>query len=313
MNNLLIPFGVHRNTGEIIEPEDAPKGRACDCLCPSCKAPLLCRHPKEKRDHFAHDSRHEEAKPEANCELSPAVAVSMMIREIATRTIGNILKTPSLKENIYCSYCGKSDPITITDSASNTISDAEANVKIFGCNMDIKFTIDGYSVLLDLVYKGKPPAVIDEKKLQKDKVALMSLDCDTFSIAFLASNRKRRYSEYVLDFILTDGKRNWRFHPKMASKLQNAERQHLCSQNRPGRSYLMQKTKCKSEFRSNKNKLTNHRQGLPSAQRINLPTTSNQSRQKFRCINCEVEWFHNSAEETLTCPECKSHLFAIPA
>ncbi|MCP4488613.1 MAG: hypothetical protein GY820_15065 [Gammaproteobacteria bacterium] len=44
MSELLIPFGIHRHSGDIVEPEDAPKGRACNCLCPGCKAPLLSRH-----------------------------------------------------------------------------------------------------------------------------------------------------------------------------------------------------------------------------------------------------------------------------
>ncbi len=73
MTGLLIPFGLDRNTRDIVEPEDAARGRACNCICPGCAAPLLSRHPKENRIHFAHDSKHPEAKPEEECPFSSAV------------------------------------------------------------------------------------------------------------------------------------------------------------------------------------------------------------------------------------------------
>src|SRR5690606_155915 len=91
MKNLLIPFGIDKNTAQIIEPEDAVKGRSCNCDCPGCGAPLLSRHPRINRIHFAHDSKHPDALPDSDCPLSPMVALLMMLRHLAPRLIGELL------------------------------------------------------------------------------------------------------------------------------------------------------------------------------------------------------------------------------
>ena len=131
MGDLLIPFGIHRDTGDIVEPEDAPKGRACNCLCPGCKAPVLSRHPKQNRFHFAHDSRHELARPEAECPFNSAVAVAMMIRELAPSFTGKSFNTPDYQINLKHPCCGlKYDFITISQSATVRIDESSANVPV---------------------------------------------------------------------------------------------------------------------------------------------------------------------------------------
>jgi hypothetical protein len=229
MSDLLIPFGIHRDTGTIVEPEDAPKGRACDCLCPGCKAPLLSRHPKEKRYHFAHDSHHENAKPDEECPFSSAVAVAMMVRKIGEETKGRVINTPPLLWMNTFDCCGESKFVEVTRGASNVIDNVHVNAKVFGHHVDIVLEIRGYRILVDLVYEGKPSIFIDEERLQANSAALLELDCDSFSMSALKSNRSLRFSESALVFLLGDGVRGWRFHPKIASASRKARELHRCS------------------------------------------------------------------------------------
>lgn len=75
---LLIPFGVDAASGLIVEPEDAERGQACNCVCPGCKAPLLSKHSVDRRRHFSHDSSRFDAKPIEKCPFNSAVAVAII-------------------------------------------------------------------------------------------------------------------------------------------------------------------------------------------------------------------------------------------
>lgn len=214
MSDLLIPFGIHKVTGAIVEPEDAAKGRACDCLCPGCKAPLLCRHPKEMRDHFAHDSRHEHARPVKHCPFSSAVAVAMMIREMVPAYVGKLLATPALEVSERCPRCRHYESIKVTQSAHNRVDEAEANVSLYGHRVDVKLMISGHPLLVDLVYRGKLPMRLDEAALQGDRVAVLELDCDHFSLKAIKRNRELRFSQAILAYFLNHRFKSWRFHPR---------------------------------------------------------------------------------------------------
>ena len=58
MNGLtLIPFGLHLDTNRVVDVGSVPNGINCQCICPSCKTPLIARHGAVKEWHFAHQSR----------------------------------------------------------------------------------------------------------------------------------------------------------------------------------------------------------------------------------------------------------------
>ena len=291
MNELLIPFGIHLETGEIIEPEDAPSGRACNCLCPGCRSPLLSRHPKVKRYHFAHDSRRYGRKPEEDCPFNSAVAVAMMAREMATELPGKILETPSLKDRLYCSFCGGSDSVQVSLGAQNAIARAQASVNVYGHHVDLMLEVGCYKVLLDLVYKGKPTITVDRSKLQESKVALLTLDCDSFSVSSFKRDRDLRFSEAVIAFILRDGIKAWAFHPKTVPKLDQAGRVHKCSK----------PTQIRRPFGK-----TSYDRALPVNWEREVPV---KKPKRFQCVVCRVEWEHDFTNQ-LHCPKCKSHLYA---
>ncbi|RLT87701.1 MULTISPECIES: hypothetical protein [unclassified Ketobacter] len=292
MSELLIPFGIHKITGEIVEPEDAPKGRACNCLCPGCKAPLLSRHPKEKRYHFAHDSRHKDAKPEEECPFNSAVAVAMMVREVAVQLVGEVLETPLLEVTEYHACCGNSELLQVSRGASNTIDKAQASVKVFDHHVDLLLEVGGYPILVDLVYKGKLPIMIDEGKLQDNKAALLTLNCDSFSISSLKKDRNLRFSEAVLAFVLREGLRDWAFHPKTASLLHQARRDHQC--------FKADRRGYSSGWSGHFNPVVPAKQKLQTIKREPV---------RFQCVMCGVEWVHDFSQG-LRCPKCQSHLFA---
>ncbi len=305
MYELLVPFGIHRESGKIVEPEDAPKGRACNCLCPGCKAPLLSRHPKVNRYHFAHDSKHESAKPEQSCPFSSTVAVAMMIRHLAPRLKGRVIQTPAYRLPLQFDCCWtNTPPVLVSRSAKVMIDQSSANFSDKSLRFDLCFKVGDYSILVDLVYRGKPSAALRVKKLNAARAGVLELDCSKFSIASLKADRSRRFSDAVIDFILKDGFRVWRYHPRQEARLKAAREKHRC-QPRQKQSYPVyskSSTQPPNRVRSqNRTRSQDSEQQKPVEKPV-ISTT-------YFCVLCNAEWIHRSNKD-LECPGCHSHLYS---
>ncbi|WP_461516620.1 hypothetical protein [Porticoccus sp.] len=270
MDELLIPFGYDKNTGAIVEPEDAARGRACNCICPGCCAPLVSRHSEVKRSHFAHDSKNKTENPSDDCPFSSAVAIAMMARNLVDEYAEKSLSTPG--HSVMYSYecCGKTDEIVVSSGAINTIDSAESNVSLAGQHVDLKFVIAGYQIYVDLVYAGKHPVSVPSEVLQENKAGLLRLYCSSFSTSDFSANRDMRFSDAVLNFVLVDGFKDWVFHPRESSCLNNARSGHRCRKS--------------SE----------------------LAYTSSK---KLQCVRCGLAW-EKAFSQPFVCPECNAtHLY----
>jgi hypothetical protein len=325
MNDLLIPFGVHRTTGDLVEPEDAEKGRACNCLCPGCKAPLLCRRPKIKRDHFAHDSHHKEARPKKHCPFSSAVAVAMMVRNLAPEMVGKMLATPSRTVMEVCTRCGKQEPIEVTRYSTNRIDEAVADVLIYGHRVDLKLSVAGFTVLVDLVYKGKQSPLLNESMLQEKRIAVLELSCDRFPVASLRRNRKLRFSEAILAFFQNPGDKHWRFHPRTKSLREKIRQDHQCRHRavRPPRARFKRDRVYTSRERDDSFSLMgtlSHRDSSDEVgemfeweHEMTDPTVVDKENdaiaKRFECVLCNLCWVHHGSRNW-KCPICNSYLYS---
>lgn len=301
MSELLIPFGIHRESGAIVEPEDAPKGRACLCLCPGCKAPLLSRHPKINRYHFAHDSRHELAKPEQECPFSSPVAVAMMVRELAGSLTGQFISTPHYQVLLKHPCCDmRNDWVQISQSARVEIDQSASNAGQF----DLQLTVGGYAILIDLFYKGKPATALDEAQLQAAKAGVLALDCDSFSMPIFRKKRSVRFSEAVADFVLNAGKRKWRYHPGQAARLEAARESHQCRRGFSPAIIREPHTYAEPVVRAVPARVVDHKPKIPKRLPKKLPEPK-----KYRCVLCDRDWMQHLIGPP-KCPGCQSHLYA---
>ncbi len=295
MGELLIPFGIHRESGSIVEPEDAAKGRACNCLCPGCKAPLLSRHPKINRYHFAHDTRHELAKPELECPFSSPVAVAMMVRELADSLTGLFIHTPNYQVLLKHPCCDKRhDWVQISHAACVEIAQSIANAEHF----DLKLKVGGYPILIDLVYKGKPATALDEVSLQTAKAGVLALDCDSFSMPLFRKGRSGRFSDAVTDFVLNTGKRKWCYHPRQVARLEAARESHQCRRG-------FNPMSIREPYTYPEPTTVVHRKPekpQPSPEKLPEP-------KKYHCVLCDRDWVQHFIGPP-NCPGCQSHLYA---
>ena len=234
MKNLLIPFGLDPINNKIVEPEDAVRGRACNCICPGCQAPLLSRHPIENRIHFAHDSKHPEAKPEEECPFSSAVAIAMMARELVDSLPDKVFETPDYNLEYHFECCGVTEKLPVTSQKRLTISGANKKPLFAGQTFDLELRFGEAKILLDLFYKDKSPKLVENTKAYDEaKSSVLAINCDTFDAEILAENKNLRFSEAVLEFLLKTGDRHWSFHPRQLTLEAKNKNSHQCQPSIP--------------------------------------------------------------------------------
>jgi len=75
--NLRVPFGMGVHDGRMYGPLEVARGRACNCVCPGCREPLLAKLPVESNrvPHFAH-------APGAECALGLETSLHLAAKQI---------------------------------------------------------------------------------------------------------------------------------------------------------------------------------------------------------------------------------------
>lgn len=300
---LLIPFGLNRKTKEIVEPEDAARGRACNCICPGCQAPLLSRHPKENRIHFAHDSKHPEAKPEEECPFSSAVAIAMMARELAESLPGKVFEIPDYEYEYSFDCCGDIETLQVTEQKCLTITSAKKKSQFAGQTFDLEISFGEAKILVDLFYKGKPPQIVENSEaFAEGKCGVLAISCDTFDVSALAENKSIRFSDAVLGFLLQTGFRRWRFHPRQLTLVAKLADSHQC---RPS----INAWEGASDFEDDSELYSGGAYDEPASKNDLKPLPPFEPKQ-YRCAMCQETWLQKEAGAP-TCPKCNTHLFSI--
>lgn len=230
MDGLLIPFGIYPATGEMIEPEDAKNGRQCGCVCPGCKSPLLARHPKERRAHFAHDS----SSPDADitiiqaCPFNGPFAIRLMALHIAQSFVGEVVCLPDYSVDVPFECC-KSLSVAVTKASEQMITGIESDVSANGHIFDLKFYFGQHSVLLRMKYPGRPLPDITTSELQQfGKTGVIALDLESFERSVQPELRDARFSVQVRDFVLRSGYKEWIYHPKGRRAVDQVKTDHEC-------------------------------------------------------------------------------------
>ncbi|MCP4488614.1 MAG: hypothetical protein GY820_15070 [Gammaproteobacteria bacterium] len=95
--------------------------------------------------------------------------------------------------------------IPISQNSMVHIDEIEVNASFKSHRFDLLVTTGSYSILIDLLYKGKSTASLPASELATDNPGIMALDCDSFSIAALKADRTKRFSVAVTDFVLKKG------------------------------------------------------------------------------------------------------------
>lgn len=70
----LVPFGLRPN-GRLIDASMAERGKACNCVCPGCKRPLIARKGHVRVEHFGHEV-------DTDCQRGAEIALHMAAKQL---------------------------------------------------------------------------------------------------------------------------------------------------------------------------------------------------------------------------------------
>lgn len=202
-------------------------------MCPGCHAPVLSRHPKDKRFHFAHDTRHPDALPDAECPFSSIVALLMMVRHVLPDCAGKAFGLSPCSLMFYSSCCPKTSPQEIYVSTISSVvpTAIELNPLVGNMSFDAALVVGGHRIYVELFGGGRELFSINKPLLQNLKAGVISIN--VYELAALVSesldaNLKIRFSDVVLECLLKPDSKSWRFHPNEQSVGGLARAEHKC-------------------------------------------------------------------------------------
>lgn len=113
-----VPFGIHRQTGKLMDITEVARGTSCDCICPGCKTELVAKQGDIKLWHFAHSTA-----IDAECNGLMAAIMAKVLDVITSKGViafphliegceGGAVQLSDIKENI--AFCGITAPLMAT-------------------------------------------------------------------------------------------------------------------------------------------------------------------------------------------------------
>ena len=151
--------------GKLIHISKVPKGLDCNCLCPSCKSPLVAKKGEQNAMHFAHYRV-------SDCKNGTETALHMMAKSVIAEQKN--LFIPYTPKNVYGdSYGGKIfsfENAVIEKQISNTVrSDVLLSIDDRLLNVEIRVTHKvNNEKLLELFNLGIPTIEIDLREIKSN-------------------------------------------------------------------------------------------------------------------------------------------------
>ena len=288
----LIPFGEDAETGMLVDVGSVPKGRACGCICPSCKTPLVARQGNINEWHFAHRSQNVHEKTQTACSFSFFVSVRLMIRQISQHGLSIKLPKLSMSFPVVDSETDElcEEDLEVTPESIKSLTNVEVGEAFSGTVVDAIGQIDSVPLVIYVSYKGRAvPSELFEPRVPLCGVLEVKADA---LWAFMMKGEKGHYIGSLKQYLetQTSGKR-WVYHPRYSRLKAQAEsiyeqfsQRRRRQFNEPGIRYT----------------------GGRSAPRMPMFSAPRELPKKnYVCVMCHESWYSDSH----VCPKCETHLF----
>lgn len=293
----LIPFGLEVESAQLVDVGSVKRGKACGCICPSCKTPLVARQGDAKEWHFAHHSQKVHSETQNQCEYSFAVSVRLMLRQLAVE--GLKFRTPRLEKSLpaHNEYTNEQTDFgyLVTDECLLELADVKVGATFCGVTVDVLGYVEGVPFVVFVTSRNRtlPPEL---KNPSTPKCGVVALGINGVPGLF-SQETGGQYKEVLRRHIENEtlGK-TWAYHPR-EQKLRAAALERR-------KAWLLQQDSAVKRKAS-----TGHL--LPgSAKPTTRPSIKRYKSVKQRignytCVMCKSEWTGTSR----ICEKCNTHLF----
>ncbi|PKH86886.1 putative zinc ribbon protein [Colwellia sp. Bg11-28] len=273
----LIPFAYLASTQELVDVADVPSGKDCQCVCPSCKIPLIAKKGMVKEWHFAHDSQFIDKEQTEPCDFSWAVAVKMMIKQLLMD--GTEISLPDYHMELpSIGYKSTNQKVLITKPSR--VKYSNPTLKEYGC--DIILEVGGKK--LGLIFFMSKKNTMDEQTIDPHLVGLIGVDINGFAYdeTGKAINHLRAYLKLSIESHVRS--KSWLYHARQRSVIEKELQ----------RQRTLKNLELSRDARLGRNKA--------------LDTTVDKFQSSWFCVACK----HSYQGENIglnPCPKCNSHFY----
>jgi hypothetical protein len=288
MNELsLIPFGLRLPDKQFVDVSEVKRGRRCDCICPSCKTPLIARQGEINEWHFAHVSKGVSKETENECEYSFWVSVILMAKQVIQTA--ESINLPSL-----VMYTSDAKEVNITEQQEVLLNDVKIEQKVSSVSVDAILKIGGYEII---VVFSAPHKLIDNSVLNVvdgDKSGVLEISLfDAYQWLFGCNNQGKYTQAIKLNILEKNNCKKWLYHPRklIFEKRYNIE---LSSDRHPRKLFIG-------------NPSINSHSNV-SLESYNLDSSKDKhyvKHKQYKCVICHHNWFG-----TNECINCKTHIYS---
>lgn len=218
---MLIPFGF--KDGKYLDISEVERGRACACVCPSCKQNLVAKkglNPDKMIHHFAHDKKSKEEQGETiECKYSFCVVARLVIKQCLRELSQFEIQLPEWKLLLT-----KQDKYGREVSVSGLVTQAHVlNIDAFEVEptpplseLDVLCCVNGYAFGIHFSYQGR--TMIDSNRYEGISVVDINLEALQLLYATYEHETHDSFKSLVMDYVLNSGQRNWVVHARYTAR-----------------------------------------------------------------------------------------------
>jgi hypothetical protein len=298
MNEYLrIPFGQREVDGAIVDVHDAPNGRACGCICPSCKTPLIARQGTEREWHFAHASKSVYAATSDKCEFSVYVAAAMMGKQLFVERPAVHLPAYEITLRGTGAVTGKQHSVSVrvTTESVVTLDSCQVEADVGGLRIDIHSTVKDRPLAFYLIHPERRLPV-SQSDFQGSRFGALSIDLSCVPDLFRDAMGVQGGYKAALGRFLFDGciGKRWIYHPRQAEIIKKAseELERLCQEKRC--TEVVRRPQLQFDVIKN-----------PSI----VDTPEEQYQVRYECVYCHGEKWIGPIRGGNICPKCGQYLY----
>jgi len=253
-SKLLLTFGLKNNT--LVHISDVPRGDACNCICPHCKASLRANHGSLKQYYFSHQRGF-------GCSSAIETALHQAAKQVFIENSYIILppiKAEALEQDINGKWYQESQHI-LRDYKQFTINNVQIEVRQENIKPDIIISIDGHDLLVEIAVTH----FIDDKKLKK----INSQGISTIEIDLSKMSANANWKE-IKTAVLDGQNSQWVYNSKQLSTLDKLQHSLKLKVNNINQEITAQKQeKHKAQTQEDTNAASDYLNFLIQQKRIN--------------------------------------------
>lgn len=160
-----LPFGLNKNN-TIIHVTDVERGKKCNCVCPSCRVPLIAAKGNKKQHHFKHATGNE---CEHGLESAIHLAAKQIIKEKNKITLPQCDITVSQVDSKNRRHT-EQETIVQDGTVIENFDSIDEEIELYGMKADLLATKGSNKLIIEIFYRHK----VEDQKIEKIKNANIS-------------------------------------------------------------------------------------------------------------------------------------------